>query len=118
MLENEMDAVPSQSQPVLQDIQQSTSPKVNYLLLSVVAIVGFSLFGAGGYYLGRASQASPDDVVTSVVVSPSPSASQAPTSIGQLGTTESPISASTEEKNDWQSYTNGAVLYKVEYPMG
>ena len=84
--------------------------KINVIVpVLVTLLVSAILFGFGGYYLGKTSsqptENSPKNQAAIVVVTPTPLPSSIP------ATSEGPEST-------WQSYTNFAALYEVQYPNG
>jgi len=42
--------------PVSQPVQIPEKPRINYLIISLVVLICFVVFGVGGYYLGKQNQ--------------------------------------------------------------
>lgn len=45
-----------QQNPVSQPVQIPEKPRINYLMISLVVLICFIVFGVGGYYLGKQNQ--------------------------------------------------------------
>jgi len=71
--------------PINQPIPVPEKPKVNYLLLCVVVLVCFVIFGSGGYYLGKQKTNTNNAVVNTTYPT------QSPTSLVQPSPTNTPI---------------------------
>ena len=87
--------------PPSQPIINSNKPKINYLIVGVVILVGFIIFGVGGCYLGKKS-IEPSQVTTGV----------------QNKQTQVPLATSTPaETANWKTYTNEKYKFSLRYPQ-
>jgi hypothetical protein len=123
MLENPNQQVPvqPQSSQITPDLATPSPSKPPYLPLGLVVVVLLIAFGAGGYYLGSQSANNSQQVIqpqTNNSPNTQDSISQQPTSPTTPPQGSNSSSPSPELKTKWQSYTNQAALYKVEYPEG
>lgn len=123
MIENPNPQVPVQPQPsqAPPDFTNPSPSKPPYLPLGLFVVVLLMGFGAGGYYLGSQSTRDSQPVIQPQTMnSPNTqdSISQQPALPTPLPQSALSSSTSPELKTRWQSYTNQAALYKVEYPEG
>ncbi len=93
--------------PISQPVQIPEKPKVNYLLIGLVILGCFVIFGIGGYYLGtqKTSQNSKLPV-------PSPTSTEAVSPTNILAPTTQPSVIT----NGWIKFTHPAVGYSFDYP--
>lgn len=86
--------------PVSQPVQIPEKPKVKYLLIGLVILVCFVIFGIGGYYLGTQKK-SPSSLTTETPY---------PTNLPPPTTQPSVIT------NGWIKFTHPAIGYSFDYP--
>lgn len=101
--------------PDNQPVPTSEKPKINYLVIGVVILFCFVIFGFGGYYLGKQSsnnsrgleqgsnQPTPYTSPTTTVNSPTPENSIDP-------------SATSDKTSTWNTYTNAQQGFSIKYP--
>lgn len=102
MLENPNLQVPVQSQTsqFQPESVTPTSSKPPYLALGLAVVVLLIAFGAGGYYLGKQSAPTENEMV-SIIETPTPTVSSTPTS---------------EPQSMLKTYSNAEPAYTIQYP--
>lgn len=97
--------------PVNQPVLSPEKPKTNYLVIGVVILVCFVLFGFGGYFLGKRSSNSlqssnldqSQPTPTGIYQTSNPTTNPSPTSTGVV-------------IPGWKSYINTKNRYSLQYP--
>ena len=114
-MENQVDAGDKNTQkvgqdPVSQPVQISEKPRVNYLLIGLIILVCFAIFGIGGYYLGTKKTSQNNKVPVSSPTSSATTETLSPTNSVVPTTQPSVIT------NGWIKFTHPAVGYSFDYP--
>lgn len=82
--------------PDVQPVQIPEKPKVNYLAVGAIILIGFVLFVFGGYYLVKQSSKN--------------------RSLNQNQTTPLPTSTENDATTNWRTYTDSEAGFSLKYP--
>lgn len=98
---NQGEEVGNVPQQTAQEVQQEGKIGKNKVLLAVGVILGFAVFGVGGYYLGLNARQTDDSTGTASIAQPT------------LAPTATP---SQSTLSGWNTYTNSNQGFKIQYP--